>query len=55
MHFSNSDLIPQFKPSLRVAAVDADLLLVLSERQRSVIRGRAIAQVAQMIDGARSA
>lgn len=47
--------IPQLKPSLRAQAIAPDLLMIISERQRVMIRGAVIVQVVQLIDGIRSA
>jgi bacteriocin biosynthesis cyclodehydratase domain-containing protein len=49
------DSIPQFKHSILARAIAPDVLLILSERRRSMMRGTAIVQVAQKIDGQRSA
>lgn len=54
MFFPTPDLIPQFKPHLRVDIIASDLLLIISERARVILQGRAIVQVAQMIDGIRN-
>ncbi|NHZ89911.1 TOMM precursor leader peptide-binding protein [Massilia sp. CCM 8733] len=54
MPLSDPDLIPVFKPSLRVEALDGELLLILSERRRAMLRGRALALVGQAVDGVRS-
>src|ERR1700730_14414070 len=54
MHFPSPTLIPRFKSSLRVEAIDADILIILSERKRSIIRGHAITLTAAAIDGIRT-
>jgi ribosomal protein S12 methylthiotransferase accessory factor len=47
----NPDLIPRFKSSLRVEVVAQDRLMLIGERQRSIICDRATVQVAPWIDG----
>jgi len=44
---------PAFRPSLRVAVLGPELLLVVSERRRAMLRGRALVLVALAIDGRR--
>lgn len=50
----SSDTVVRFSPSLWVQSIDEDVLLILTERKRSIIRGRAIVQVAQNINGQRT-
>lgn len=54
MHLPAPDLILQFKPSLRVEAIAADILIILSEQNRTILRGGTIVRVAQAIDGIRT-
>jgi ribosomal protein S12 methylthiotransferase accessory factor len=49
-----ADSIPRFLSSLAVAPIAEDLLLILNERRRTILRGRAVALVGGLIDGERS-
>ena len=49
------DAAPAFRPSLRVEALGPELLLIVSEQRRAMLRGRALVLVALAIDGQRGA